>query len=210
MPSLLSTLSVGFVQRLLFSNTALLPDNTSFYRTQFTRCLSEFKWRRQQIWFRERCVDFFNTSRWRKSRNRVILSVICHCRNGLELRNSLTCMELESSLPCPKQTALCNLLINVISLLVQGLVHENSNPINHSGNCVPHLVQYYENFNFLQCMCFILYNELGNVCVTWHCGAISYPFLQWKRNNTFCVCCWGTCHCQQCKNTECCTTMLLW
>jgi len=34
--------------------------------------------------------------------------------------------------------------------------------------------------------------------------------LRWKCKNTFCVCCSATCHCQQFKNTECCTTLLLW
>jgi len=29
-----------------------------------------------------------------------------------------------------------------------------------------------------------------------HGGAFAWPLLQWKRYNAFCICCWGTCHCQ--------------
>jgi hypothetical protein len=41
---------------------------------------------------------------------------------------------------------------------------------------------------------------------SWHIGV---TILQWRGNIAFCVC-WAVCRCQLYKNTECCTTMLLW
>ena len=42
------------------------------------------------------------------------------------------------------------------------------------------------------------------IFITWHYRALTKPFFQFKRNNKFCVYCWGTCHN---SSIVCCTTI---
>ena len=46
-----------------------------------------------------------------------------------------------------------------------------------------------------------------SVFIAWHFRAFAKPLFQFKCNNTFCVYCWGTCHCQQYNSIVCFTTI---
>jgi len=55
-------------------------------------------------------------------------------------------------------------------------------------------------------------NKTGNVGLNITLLCVHVNILQWRNNYEFCVCycCPVTCHCQLYKNTEHCTTLLLW